>query len=96
MLGRGSRSRGICEGILYKVTKDKTSIVIDKLKKQNFAAMNDLEGLLKLLEYKQKDGLLQGILMKAWEAGAPLMSLAMVEKSMTSKQYGKLIAGFRL
>jgi hypothetical protein len=47
--------------------------------------MNDLEGLLKLLEYRHNDGQLQGTLMKASEAGAPIMSLAMVEKSMTPK-----------
>jgi hypothetical protein len=33
MLGRGSRTRGICDGIYFKVTNDKASAVIDKLKK---------------------------------------------------------------
>jgi hypothetical protein len=33
MLGRGSRTRGICEGILYVKSKDKASVVMDRMKK---------------------------------------------------------------
>ena len=33
MLGRGSRTRGICEGTLYVNSKDKASVVMDKLKR---------------------------------------------------------------
>ena len=55
MLGRSSRKRGVCEGYLFVKTMEKSSQVIDRLKKQNVSAFQDLENLLTLLEKKHKD-----------------------------------------
>jgi hypothetical protein len=33
MLGRGSRTRGICEGILFKISNFKETVLIDMMKK---------------------------------------------------------------
>lgn len=55
MLGRSSRKRGVCEGYLFVATIEKSSQVIDRLKKQNVIALQDLENLLTLLEKKHKD-----------------------------------------
>jgi hypothetical protein len=55
MLGRGSRARGVCEGILYVASKEKASAVIDKLKMQNFTAMGELGNLMRLIEKKSTD-----------------------------------------
>jgi hypothetical protein len=93
MLGRGSRTRGVCNGILFKVTKDKSSMVIDKLLRQNSASMDDLERLLRLFELKGTDSQLQVILKKAAEQRKPIRRLAQVEEQLTEKQYGKLILG---
>ena len=55
MLERSSRIRNICEGILYIATGEKSSVVIDKLKRQNFSMMADKEKALILLQKKFKD-----------------------------------------
>jgi hypothetical protein len=55
MLGRSSRKRGVCEGYFFVATIEKSSQVIDRLKKQNVTAFQDLENLLTLLEKKHKD-----------------------------------------
>ena len=39
MVGRSSRSRGICEGVLYNVGEQTASQVMDRLKRKNLAAL---------------------------------------------------------
>ena len=39
MLGRSSRSRKVCEGILYSVTSERPSQVIERLKRANVSLM---------------------------------------------------------
>ena len=46
MVGRSSRSRGICEGVLYTVGTQTASQVVDRLKSKNLAALQDLERLV--------------------------------------------------
>ncbi len=55
MLGRSSRKRGVCEGYFFTATMEKSYQVIEKLKRQNATALQDLESLLILLEKKSKD-----------------------------------------
>ena len=56
MVGRSSRTRGVCEGVLYIVGQESAMQVVDRLKRQNVAALQDLERMLVLLEKKSKDG----------------------------------------
>ena len=39
MIGRSSRTRGVCEGVLYHVGQESSLQVIDRLKRQNVAAL---------------------------------------------------------
>lgn len=55
MLGRSSRSRNMCEGILYSPTSEKPGQILERLKRANISLMLDLERLVKLLEEKRKD-----------------------------------------
>ena len=64
MLGRSSRTRGVCEGILYVPSNDKASVVIDRLKKQNFNAMDELAMLMRLIEKRSNDKLVSTTLKK--------------------------------
>ena len=48
----------MCEGYLIVETMEKSSQVIDRLKKQNVSAFQDLENLLALLEKKHKDSVI--------------------------------------
>ena len=56
IIGRSSRTRGVCEGILYNVGEESALQVVDRLKKQNVAALQNLERVLVLLERKCRDG----------------------------------------
>ena len=96
MLGRGSRTRGICEGILYVTSKDKASVVMDKMKKQNFDSMAELTHLMKLLESKSKDKLEVTKLEIKQEEDKMIRSLTELEREMTRQQYAKLIQGIEL
>ena len=96
MLGRGSRTRGICEGMLFVKSKDKASVVMDQMKRQNFTSMAELGHLMKLVEKKSKDKLLTSKLEQRQDEGEMIRSLAEVEKEMTRQQYSKLILGVEL
>ena len=39
MIGRSSRTRGVCEGVLYNVGQESSMQVVDRLKRQNVAAL---------------------------------------------------------
>lgn len=76
MLGRSSRTRNICEGILYTATGEKSSVVIDKLKRQNFSMMADLEKAMILFEKKFKDTSLVAALKKGFENGKMIKTMS--------------------
>ena len=76
MLGRSSRTRNICEGILYTATGEKSSVVIDKLKRQNFSMMADLEKAMILFEKKFKDTSLVAALKKEFENGKMIKAMS--------------------
>jgi Type III restriction enzyme, res subunit len=59
MIGRSSRTRGVCEGVLYNKGDETTVQVIDRLKRQNVSVLQDLERLMLVLEKRDKD---QGLL----------------------------------
>ena len=75
MLGRSSRTRNICEGILYTATGEKSSVVFDKLKRQNFSMMTDLEKAMILFEKKFKDTSLVAALKKGFENGKMIKAM---------------------
>ena len=55
MVGRSSRSRGVCNGTLYLVGEEKAVHLMDKLRKHGFSNIQDKEKLLLVLEKKSKD-----------------------------------------
>ena len=75
MIGRSSRTRGVCEGILYNVGEESALQVVDRLKKQNVAALQDLERVLVLMEKKSKDAQLIKHLTQERERSAKVRSL---------------------
>lgn len=52
MMGRSSRSRGVCEGVLYIETIEKVSHVRTNLRNQLASEMLDLERVMTLIEKK--------------------------------------------
>ncbi len=69
MLGRSSRTRNICEGILYTSSGERPSVVIDKLKRQNFSMMAELEKAMILFEKKFNNVNLVATLKNEFENG---------------------------
>lgn len=52
MVGRSSRSRKACECILFNKGSENDSSLIDRLKRHNIVALQNMENLLKILESK--------------------------------------------
>jgi len=55
MIGRSSRTRGVCEGVLYVLGDDSAATILDRLRRHNVAELQDLERLLALLKKRCKD-----------------------------------------
>ena len=55
MVGRSSRSRGVCQGSLFIVSDERSGRVIDRLKLQGVASLQGVAQLMQVLEKRQKD-----------------------------------------
>ena len=55
MIGRSSRTRGVCEGTLFSVGQERANQVIERLKRHGVITMQELERLLKLVEKRNRD-----------------------------------------
>jgi hypothetical protein len=55
MIGRSSRSRGICEGTLYSSGAERPAQVVQRMKQHSVTVLQDLERLLTLVEKRPKD-----------------------------------------
>jgi hypothetical protein len=55
MMGRSSRTRGVCQGSLYLVTEERSGKVFERLKLQGVVSVQGLEKLLLVLEKRAKD-----------------------------------------
>jgi len=91
MLGRSSRRRGICEGYLFIETMEKSSQVIDRLKKQSVSALQDLENLIILLEKRDKDSIIIKALTNAQENGIYVKCLKELKSVLGEQYYLKII-----
>lgn len=69
MLGRGSRSRGVSNGILYSTSDEKPNVLIQRLKKGSITVALELEKLLNLLKQKSNNRQLIEILKQQQENG---------------------------
>ena len=76
MVGRSSRSRGVCEGILYNIGHEKPVQVMDRLKRQNAIKLQDLERLMEMVEKKSNDYAIVKHLLEQQEKFNPVKSLA--------------------
>ena len=93
MIGRSSRTRGVCEGVLYNVGEESALQVVDRLKRQNVAALQDLERVLLLLEKKCKDASLLKQLTAEKAKGAPVRTLQDLQAAMGDAAFAKLTKG---
>ena len=55
MMGRSSRSRGVCDGVLYLMGDEKPMQYMERIRRQNAADLQELEKVFKLVEYRRKD-----------------------------------------
>ena len=69
MIGRSSRTRGVCEGTLFSVGQERASQVIERLKCYRVIKMQELERLLKLVEKRNRDAAVIRRLNEAKENG---------------------------
>lgn len=69
MIGRSSRTRGVCEGTLFSVGQERSNQVIERLKRHGVITMQELERLLKLVEKRNRDAAVIRRLNEAKENG---------------------------
>ena len=93
MIGRSSRTRGVCEGILYVVTQEKQGQVIERLKRSSVSALIDLERLIKIVEKRFKDSSMIKLLTDAKVNGHSVRSPGDVKALISEVAYSKLIKG---
>lgn len=91
MIGRSSRTRGVCEGTVYTVGAEKSHQVMDRLKRHSVVALQELERLISLIERKAKDNALIRRLSEAREHGESVRSLEDLKRGMEEAAFNKLI-----
>lgn len=69
MIGRSSRSRGVCNGTYFTIGEEKAVQVMNRLRKHGVVNMQDQERLLMLLARKHKDQTLLKRLKQGQEEG---------------------------
>ena len=75
MLGRSSRTRGVCQGVLYSLGMERPPQVMERLKRHGATALMDLERLLKLLELNTNNSHLIRCLNQAKESNENIKSI---------------------
>ena len=70
MLGRSSRTRDVCDAIMFSSTTEKSSEIIQRMKSQDIQLMLDLENLISVLVARKDDKNLMKALSKSSESGA--------------------------
>ena len=70
---------------------EKSSQVIDRLKKQSVSALQDLENLIILLEKRHKDNIIIKALANAQENGVSVKSLKELKSVLGEQYYLKII-----
>lgn len=58
MIGRSSRTRGVCEGALHIATEEKGSQVLERLKRHGVVVLQELERFVTLAEKRSRDPVL--------------------------------------
>lgn len=79
---------------MYVATGEKPSVVIDRLKRQNFSMLGDLEKLMNLFEKKFNDPNLVGTLKNCCEQNNRVAKIDDLKKLMAPKKYATLMKGF--
>ena len=75
MIGRSSRSRGVCEGIMYSISAERPAQVLERIKRSSATVPLDLEGLLTILEKHRLEKSLMKLLKEESEKGRSVRSL---------------------
>ena len=91
IIGRSSRSRNVCDGILYCPTLEKASVILQRMKSHSCNMLLELEHLMHLLEKKAKDVNLVKAIKKRLGEGQMIQTVKDVEQSMDGKVFEKLM-----
>ena len=93
MVGRGSRKRGVCEGILNNIGTKTSTQIMERLNKQNVVALQDLERVLKIFQEKPKDQKILKALREVQETVQVKRNLGILKLVLSEDHYNKLIRG---
>ena len=95
MLGRSSRTRDVCDAIMFSSTTEKSSEIIQRMRSQDIQPMLDLENLLPVLVARKDDKNLMKALTKSGESGAKVGSLKELEKIMGTAHFQRMMKSMK-
>ena len=96
MLGRASRSRNLCEGVMFTSTSEKPTQVLQRLKGSNVSSMQDLERLARLLKEKSKDKALVTLFKQLTDQGKTVRTCKELGDQLGATAYSKLVKAAKL
>lgn len=91
MVGRSSRSRGVCDSILFIVGKEKSSELIQRLQREGISDLIELERLIRLFEKKCNDSALLSTVKESLKNNVQLRSIQQLKEVMKPTQFSKLM-----
>lgn len=91
MVGRSSRTRGVCQGSLYVVSEERAVNIMDKLKKHGTVTLQELEKFLVVLERRGKDQTLLKLLMKLRVEGLVVNSTEQLKQHLNEVTFNKIV-----
>ena len=80
----------MCEGVLYAVSQERPIQVIERLKRQSVASMQDLERLMIVVDKKARDPTLIKCMKQAEDAGTPVRSIQELQAALSESAFTRL------
>ena len=91
MIGRSSRTRGVCQGSLFLISDERGGKVLERLKLQGVVSIQGLEKLIFVLEKRAKDGNFIRLLQELKENKIVIKTYEDLKRNIDEKIFDKYI-----
>lgn len=91
MIGRSSRTRGVCQGSLFIISDERAGKVIERLKLQGMVSIQGMEKLMLVLEKRAKDNTFIKCLQDLKELKITIRTYEELKLNIDEKQLDKFV-----
>lgn len=91
MVGRSSRTRGVCESSLFHIGNEKSSELMQRLNRVGISESLELERLIKLFEKKASDPALVSVIKESVKNHLEVRTIEHLKTLMKPAQFSKLM-----